>query len=212
MNERVWNSSGITLTGQDWSTWNKPVPLSLCSPQIPHKVACKRTRTSAVEGARLLAWAMALPQSRNTSRGRHNAAAKQLTLRNDWQRYIKKVSLQCRPQDYYSKYRSGCNSKDGTEVSKRGACVPKERAIRPGRMENRFKVTDLTSLNSIHFTEFRPRRQVIELVLMSQIFCLSLITTNFFTPKMRTQSSGPGKKVVNCLLILFKTSINLNYI
>lgn len=154
---------------------------------------------------------MALPQSRNTSRGRHNAAMLQVTLRNDWQRYIKKSPSNADRRTITANTVRVANSKDGTEVSKRGACVPKERAIRAGRMQNRFKITDLTSLNSIHFTE-RPRRQVIELVLTSLIFCHSLITTNFFAPKMRTQSLGPGKKAVSCLLTLFKTSINLNYI
>jgi hypothetical protein len=40
----------------------------------------------------------------------------------------------------------GLQQYDGTLVSKSGARVPKERAIRTGRMQNPFKTTDLTSL------------------------------------------------------------------
>jgi hypothetical protein len=35
------------------------VPVSLCPPQIPHGLACERTRASAVRSQRLTAWAMA---------------------------------------------------------------------------------------------------------------------------------------------------------
>jgi hypothetical protein len=37
----------------------KPVPVSLCPPQIPHRLTRDRTRASAVRGRQLTAWAMA---------------------------------------------------------------------------------------------------------------------------------------------------------
>jgi hypothetical protein len=39
----------------------KPVPVPLCPPQIPHGLTRERTRTSAVRGRRLTTWAMARP-------------------------------------------------------------------------------------------------------------------------------------------------------
>jgi hypothetical protein len=39
----------------------KPVPVPLCPPQIPHGLTRDRTRASAVGGRRLTAWAMARP-------------------------------------------------------------------------------------------------------------------------------------------------------
>jgi hypothetical protein len=130
--------------------------MSLCSPQIQHKVACKCTRASVVEGGR--------PWHYHRAETRRVEGIMQPCCKWHWQRYIKMSPCNAdRRTVTANTVRSGCNSKDGTEVSKRGACVPKERAIRTGRMQNRFKITDLTSLNSIHFTEFRPRRRVIQL-------------------------------------------------
>lgn len=62
--------------------------LSQC-PIVHHKSHIKLP-ASAPGPPRWRRAAMALPQSRNTSRGRHNAAVLQVTLRNAWQRYIKK--------------------------------------------------------------------------------------------------------------------------
>jgi hypothetical protein len=42
----------------------KPVPVPLCSPQIPHGLTRDLTRASAVRGRRLTAWAMARPSIR----------------------------------------------------------------------------------------------------------------------------------------------------
>jgi hypothetical protein len=39
----------------------KPVPVPLCPPQIPHGLTRDRTQASAVGGRRLTAWAMARP-------------------------------------------------------------------------------------------------------------------------------------------------------
>jgi hypothetical protein len=39
----------------------RPVPLPLCPPQIPHRLTRARTRASAVRGRRLTTWAMARP-------------------------------------------------------------------------------------------------------------------------------------------------------
>jgi hypothetical protein len=49
-----WNWQGKTeVLGE------KPVPVPLCPPQIPHGLTRDRTRASAVGGRRLTAWAMA---------------------------------------------------------------------------------------------------------------------------------------------------------
>jgi hypothetical protein len=51
-----WNWQGKTeVLGE------KPVPVPLCLPQIPHGLTRDRTRASAVGGRRLTAWAMARP-------------------------------------------------------------------------------------------------------------------------------------------------------
>jgi hypothetical protein len=51
-----WNWQGKTeVLGE------KPVPVPLCPPQIPHGLIRDRTRASAVRGRRLTAWAMARP-------------------------------------------------------------------------------------------------------------------------------------------------------
>jgi hypothetical protein len=41
----------------------KPVPMPLCPPQIPHGLTRYRTRASAVRTRRLTAWAMARPKA-----------------------------------------------------------------------------------------------------------------------------------------------------
>jgi hypothetical protein len=51
-----WNWQGKTeVLGE------KPVPVPLCPPQIPHGLTRDRTRASAVGGRRLTAWATARP-------------------------------------------------------------------------------------------------------------------------------------------------------
>jgi hypothetical protein len=56
----------MKLTWENRSTrGEKPVPVPLCPPQIPHP---DRTRASAVRGRRLTAWAMARPQPRIVTR------------------------------------------------------------------------------------------------------------------------------------------------
>jgi hypothetical protein len=53
-----WNWQGKTeLLGE------KPVPVPLCPPQIPHGLTQDRTRASAIGGRRLTAWAMARPDT-----------------------------------------------------------------------------------------------------------------------------------------------------
>jgi hypothetical protein len=47
------------------STWRKPAPVTLCSPQIPHYLTWDRIRATAVGSQRLTAWAMARPKSCN---------------------------------------------------------------------------------------------------------------------------------------------------
>jgi hypothetical protein len=52
-----WNLHGKTeILGE------KPVPLPLCPPQIPHGLTRDRARPSAVRGRRLTSWAMARPR------------------------------------------------------------------------------------------------------------------------------------------------------
>jgi hypothetical protein len=45
----------------------KPVPVPLCPPQMPHGLSRDRTRASAVRGRRLTVWTMARPQQWVTS-------------------------------------------------------------------------------------------------------------------------------------------------
>jgi hypothetical protein len=51
----------IILRGENRRTRRKPVPVPLCSLQIPHGLTWTRARASAVRGRRLTAWAMARP-------------------------------------------------------------------------------------------------------------------------------------------------------
>jgi hypothetical protein len=51
-----WNWQGKTEVPGE-----KPVPVPLCPPQIPHGPTLDRTRVSAMRGRRLTAWAMARP-------------------------------------------------------------------------------------------------------------------------------------------------------
>jgi hypothetical protein len=44
----------------------KPVPVSLCSPQILHGLTRERIQTSAARGRRLTAWAMTQPFPQRT--------------------------------------------------------------------------------------------------------------------------------------------------
>ena len=58
-----WNWQGKTeVLGE------KPVPVTICPPQIAHGLIRDRTRASAVRGRRLTAWAMARPSCRVTWR------------------------------------------------------------------------------------------------------------------------------------------------
>jgi hypothetical protein len=56
--KRWWND---ILTGKTEELGEKPVPVPLCPPQIPHELTRARTRSSAVRGRRLTAWAIARP-------------------------------------------------------------------------------------------------------------------------------------------------------
>jgi hypothetical protein len=49
------------LQGKTEELGEKPVPVPLCWPQIPHGLTRARTRASAVRGRRLITWAMARP-------------------------------------------------------------------------------------------------------------------------------------------------------
>ena len=50
----------------------KPVPVPLCPPQIPHGLSRDRTRVSAVRGQRLTSWAMARPSLKCKSLNSNN--------------------------------------------------------------------------------------------------------------------------------------------
>jgi hypothetical protein len=41
---KYWSTSGMKLTGENQSTREKPVPVPLCPPQIPHGLTRDRTR------------------------------------------------------------------------------------------------------------------------------------------------------------------------
>jgi hypothetical protein len=49
------NDGGMILTGETEELGEKPVPVSLCPPQIPHGLTRARTRDSTVRGRRLTA-------------------------------------------------------------------------------------------------------------------------------------------------------------
>jgi hypothetical protein len=57
--ERRWNDTDRRKTEE---LGQKPVPVPLCSPQIPHGLTRARTRASAVRGRRLTTRAMARPR------------------------------------------------------------------------------------------------------------------------------------------------------
>jgi hypothetical protein len=57
--ERRWND---ILTGENEELGEKPVPVPLFPPQIPHGLSRARKRASAVRGRRLTAWAMVRPK------------------------------------------------------------------------------------------------------------------------------------------------------
>jgi hypothetical protein len=49
IHEWIWGSSGMILTRENWNSLWKPLPMPLCTPQIPHR----RTWASAVRSLRL---------------------------------------------------------------------------------------------------------------------------------------------------------------
>jgi hypothetical protein len=53
------SDGGMILTGENAEFGEKPVPVPLCPPQIPHGMTRAPTRASAVRGRRLTAWATA---------------------------------------------------------------------------------------------------------------------------------------------------------
>jgi hypothetical protein len=59
--------AGIKIGRGNRSTRSKPVPVSLCPPQISHDLTRARTRAAAVGSQRLTAWAMAQPCCSNLS-------------------------------------------------------------------------------------------------------------------------------------------------
>jgi len=60
MDEWVWNIAVMVLTGENQNTLRKkPVPVPLCTPQIPHGLAWIWTWTCVVTGQQLTAWASA---------------------------------------------------------------------------------------------------------------------------------------------------------
>jgi hypothetical protein len=55
--------------GKPMNSEEKPVPVPLCPPQIPHGLTRARTRASAMRGRRLTTWAMARPKLITLQRG-----------------------------------------------------------------------------------------------------------------------------------------------
>jgi hypothetical protein len=60
----VENYGAMILKGTTKELEDKPAPVSLCPPQIPHGLTRARNRASAVRGGLLTAWAMARPYNR----------------------------------------------------------------------------------------------------------------------------------------------------
>jgi hypothetical protein len=60
---RIEIHSGMIFTGIIEELGEKPVPIPLCPPQIPHGLTWTRTRVSALRGGRLTAWAKARPNT-----------------------------------------------------------------------------------------------------------------------------------------------------
>jgi hypothetical protein len=56
------SDGGMILTGETEELGEKPVPVSLCPPQITHGLTRTRTRDSAVRDRRLTTLAMARPE------------------------------------------------------------------------------------------------------------------------------------------------------
>ena len=52
---------GMILIEEDWNTQIKPVPLPICSSQIPNRLAWDGMWLSMVQGQSLTAWTMAQP-------------------------------------------------------------------------------------------------------------------------------------------------------
>jgi hypothetical protein len=55
----AWRPGGMILTGVTEEVGEKPVPVPLCSPQIPHGTFRAQTRGTAARSRRLIAWATA---------------------------------------------------------------------------------------------------------------------------------------------------------
>jgi hypothetical protein len=53
--------SGMRIGRGDWNTWEKPAPVPLCPPQVPHDLTWAQTWDAAVGSRWLTAWAMAQP-------------------------------------------------------------------------------------------------------------------------------------------------------
>jgi hypothetical protein len=57
------NHGGMMLAGETEEHWEKPVPMTLCPPQILHELTGAPTRTLAVRYRRLTVWATVLPRA-----------------------------------------------------------------------------------------------------------------------------------------------------
>ena len=62
----VWSFGRMVLTGENWSTREKPAPLSRCPPQIPRDVAWDPTGSFSVRGWWMTAWDMTADWGRCT--------------------------------------------------------------------------------------------------------------------------------------------------
>ena len=63
MNQRVWSTGAMTLTGEDWGARTETCPNTTSFTINPTGLAWDRSWASSVRGRRLAAWAMALQKN-----------------------------------------------------------------------------------------------------------------------------------------------------
>jgi hypothetical protein len=111
---------GITLTGKDWRTRRKPVPVPLHPPQIPHGHGLNQvwTRDSVVRDDRLTTWAMPRPSDTVTVSIR--LSKKWLRLNQDSAGH----RLTASPQQTGRIERSACSSEAASQTFSKAHSLP----------------------------------------------------------------------------------------
>jgi hypothetical protein len=62
----IWSAGENILTGENWRTRRKPIPVPLCPPHIPRGLTWERIGVSPVRSRLLTAWAMTRPSYSGT--------------------------------------------------------------------------------------------------------------------------------------------------